>query len=81
MILYHTYHIVLKHKSKDENEETLQILDNIKEKYESHHHVNYTPDAVKACVTLSDRYISDRFLPDKANLGSTLVGLLGSQSN
>lgn len=47
-------------------EETLQILDNIKEKYENHHHVNYTPDAIKACVTLSDRYISDRFLPDKA---------------
>ena len=47
-------------------EETLQILDNIKEKYESHHHVNYTPEAVSACVTLSDRYISDRFLPDKA---------------
>ncbi|MEP0984731.1 ATP-dependent Clp protease ATP-binding subunit [Ekhidna sp.] len=47
-------------------EETLQILDNIKDKYESHHHVNYTPEAVKACVTLSDRYISDRFLPDKA---------------
>ena len=47
-------------------EETHQILENIKEKYESHHHVNYTPDAIKACVTLSDRYISDRFLPDKA---------------
>ena len=47
-------------------EETLQILDNIKDKYENHHHVNYTPEAVKACVTLSDRYISDRFLPDKA---------------
>ena len=47
-------------------EETQQILENIKDKYENHHHVNYTPDAVKACVTLSDRYISDRFLPDKA---------------
>ena len=47
-------------------EETLQILENIKDKYESHHHVNYTPEAVSACVTLSDRYISDRFLPDKA---------------
>lgn len=47
-------------------EETHQILDNIKDKYESHHHVNYTPEAIKACVTLSDRYISDRFLPDKA---------------
>ena len=47
-------------------EETQQILENIKDKYENHHHVNYTEDAVKACVTLSDRYISDRFLPDKA---------------
>lgn len=47
-------------------EETHQILENIKDKYESHHHVNYTPEAIKACVTLSDRYISDRFLPDKA---------------
>jgi len=47
-------------------EETLQILDNIKDKYESHHHVYYTKEAIKACVTLSDRYISDRFLPDKA---------------
>lgn len=47
-------------------EETHQILDNIKDKYESHHHVNYTPEAIKACVVLSDRYISDRFLPDKA---------------
>lgn len=47
-------------------EETIQILDNIKEKYESHHHVNYTPEAIEACVKLSDRYISDRFLPDKA---------------
>lgn len=47
-------------------EETVQILLNIKEKYEEHHHVNYTEDAVNACVQLSDRYISDRFLPDKA---------------
>ncbi len=47
-------------------EETIQILDNIKEKYEEHHHVNYTPDAIDACVKLSDRYISDRYLPDKA---------------
>jgi len=47
-------------------EETIQILDNIKQKYEEHHHVNYTEDAIKACVSLSDRYISDRFLPDKA---------------
>ena len=47
-------------------EETIQILDNIKEKYEEHHHVNYTKEAIDACVKLSDRYISDRFLPDKA---------------
>jgi len=47
-------------------EETLQILTNIKEKYEEHHHVLYTPEALAACVKLSDRYISDRFLPDKA---------------
>lgn len=47
-------------------EETMQILENIKDKYESHHHVNYSPDALSACVTLSDRYISDRYLPDKA---------------
>ncbi|TAF67752.1 MAG: ATP-dependent Clp protease ATP-binding subunit [Cytophagales bacterium] len=47
-------------------EETLEILNNIKDKYEDHHHVNYTPEALQACVKLSDRYISDRFLPDKA---------------
>jgi ATP-dependent Clp protease ATP-binding subunit ClpC len=47
-------------------EETIQILINIKEKYEEHHHVNYTDEALAACVSLSDRYISDRFLPDKA---------------
>jgi ATP-dependent Clp protease ATP-binding subunit ClpC len=47
-------------------EETIQILENIKEKYEDHHHVNYTKEAIKSCVNLSDRYISDRFLPDKA---------------
>ncbi|MFT6872400.1 MAG: ATP-dependent Clp protease ATP-binding subunit ClpC [Roseivirga sp.] len=47
-------------------EETIQILENIKDKYEEHHHVNYTPEALKSCVQLSDRYISDRFLPDKA---------------
>ena len=47
-------------------EETVQILENIKDKYEDHHHVNYTEEAVAACVQLSDRYISDRFLPDKA---------------
>lgn len=47
-------------------EETLQILNNIREKYESHHNVNYTPEALKACVQLTSRYITDRFLPDKA---------------
>jgi len=47
-------------------EETITILNNIKERYEDHHHVNYTEDAIQACVRLSDRYISDRFLPDKA---------------
>ncbi len=47
-------------------EETKDILNNIKEKYEDHHHVNYTEDAIDACVKLSDRYISDRYLPDKA---------------
>lgn len=47
-------------------EEAFQILNNIKGKYEDHHHVHYTEDAIKACVKLTDRYISDRFLPDKA---------------
>ncbi len=47
-------------------EETIQILNNIKDRYESHHHVHYTDVAIENCVTLSDRYISDRFLPDKA---------------
>ncbi|HRC32107.1 MAG TPA: ATP-dependent Clp protease ATP-binding subunit [Bacteroidia bacterium] len=47
-------------------EETVEILTNIKDKYEEHHHVNYTPEAIKACVTLTSRYITDRFLPDKA---------------
>lgn len=47
-------------------EETLQILQNIKERYEEHHNVIYTPEAIQACVTLTDRYISDRNFPDKA---------------
>jgi ATP-dependent Clp protease ATP-binding subunit ClpC len=47
-------------------EETIQILENIKEKYESHHNVNYSAEAIAACVKMSERYISDRFLPDKA---------------
>ena len=47
-------------------EETIQILHNIKEKYEEHHHVNYTDDAIEACVKLTNRYMTDRYLPDKA---------------
>ena len=47
-------------------EETLQILKNIKEKYEDHHNVRYTDEALEACVKLSDRYITDRNFPDKA---------------
>ena len=47
-------------------EETLEILRNIKERYENHHNVSYTYEALKACVELTDRYMSDRFLPDKA---------------
>ena len=47
-------------------EETLEILKNIKDRYESHHNVYYTDKALEACVDLSSRYISDRFLPDKA---------------
>jgi ATP-dependent Clp protease ATP-binding subunit ClpC len=47
-------------------EETIQILENIKDKYEEHHHVNYTPEALISAVKLSERYITDRFLPDKA---------------
>ncbi len=46
--------------------ETLEILNNIKERYEDHHNVTYTPEALAACVKLTDRYISDRHLPDKA---------------
>ena len=48
------------------NDETLQILRNIKDRYEHHHHVQYTDDALVACVKLTDRYVSDRFMPDKA---------------
>ncbi len=47
-------------------EETIDILNNIKERYEEHHNVNYTDDAIEACVKLTQRYISDRHLPDKA---------------
>ncbi len=47
-------------------EETYQILCNIKDRYEDHHNVIYTPEALRACVTLTERYMSDRQLPDKA---------------
>ena len=47
-------------------EDTLQILNNIKERYEDHHNVTYTPEAIEACVALTERYISDCALPDKA---------------
>lgn len=47
-------------------EETITILNNIKNKYEDHHNVIYSPEAIEACVKLTDRYMSDRFLPDKA---------------
>ncbi|MFZ1658655.1 MAG: ATP-dependent Clp protease ATP-binding subunit, partial [Flavobacteriales bacterium] len=47
-------------------DETIQILNNIKEKYEEHHNVDYTPEAIAACVKLTNRYITDRHLPDKA---------------
>lgn len=47
-------------------DETLQILTNIQDRYEYHHNVRYTPEAIKACVFLTDRYITDRCFPDKA---------------
>lgn len=47
-------------------EQTLEILHNIKDRYEQHHHVSYTEEALAACVKLTDRYINDRFFPDKA---------------
>ena len=47
-------------------DETLHILENIKDRYEEHHNVNYTEDAIKACVNLAQRYITDRSFPDKA---------------
>ncbi|MBA5628360.1 ATP-dependent Clp protease ATP-binding subunit [Moheibacter lacus] len=47
-------------------EETVQILNQIKDKYETHHNVNYTDEAIAACVNLTNRYITDRYLPDKA---------------
>ncbi|WP_179345158.1 ATP-dependent Clp protease ATP-binding subunit [Winogradskyella ursingii] len=47
-------------------EETVEILNNIKEKYEEHHNVDYTDEAIEACVKLTNRYMTERFLPDKA---------------
>lgn len=47
-------------------DETFEILNNIKERYEDHHNVFYTPEAIEACVKLTERYITDRHLPDKA---------------
>ncbi|MFW6043361.1 MAG: ATP-dependent Clp protease ATP-binding subunit [Marinilabiliaceae bacterium] len=47
-------------------DETIEILNNIKEKYEDHHNVYFTPEAIDACVKLTERYLSDRHLPDKA---------------
>lgn len=46
--------------------ETLQILNNVKDRYEAHHHVSYKEDAITACVKLTERYVTDRFFPDKA---------------
>ena len=46
--------------------ETIQILQNIKDRYEDHHHVKYTDNAITACVKLTERYVTDRFFPDKA---------------
>lgn len=48
------------------HDETIEILNRIKDKYEEHHNVTYTPEAIEACVSLTTRYITDRFLPDKA---------------
>ncbi|MDR0415261.1 MAG: ATP-dependent Clp protease ATP-binding subunit [Prevotellaceae bacterium] len=47
-------------------DETIEILNNIKERYEDHHNVTYTPEAIRACVLLTQRYVSERYLPDKA---------------
>ena len=47
-------------------EETIEILNNIKPRYEEHHMVTYTPEAIEACVKMTNRYVSDRYLPDKA---------------
>ena len=48
------------------SEDSIQILEGLRTKYEQHHNVHYTPDAIRAAVLLAERYISERFLPDKA---------------
>lgn len=55
--------VIVEPTTKDE---TLEILKNIKDRYESHHNVTYTEEALRACVHLTDRYVTDRFFPDKA---------------
>ncbi len=59
-------------------EKAIDILKGIQDKYEAYHHVTYTPEAIEACVTLSQRYIQDRFLPDKA---IDLLDEAGSKKN
>jgi ATP-dependent Clp protease ATP-binding subunit ClpC len=59
-------------------EETMEIINNIKSKYEEFHNVEYSPEAIKSCVQLSNRYITDRFLPDKAIDVIDEVGAQGS---
>ena len=63
MVLERRFQKSVEETSKDE---TVEILRNIKDRYESHHNVNYTDEALVACAELSQRYITDRFLPDKA---------------
>ncbi len=59
-------------------EETIQILNGIKPRYQDYHHVQYTDEAIEAAAKLSDRYIQDRFLPDKA---IDLLDEAGSRKN
>ena len=63
MYAIRSYYVMVEPTSTDE---TIEILNNIKERYEDHHNVVYTPEAINACVKLTARYITDRFLPDKA---------------
>ncbi len=62
-------------------EDTLQILQNIKDRYENHHNVTYTDDALKACVALTERYVTDRCFPDKAIDAMDEVGARMHMSN